>query len=113
MLSLYLLERKQKNSSNPFRVRILLFLSYSSGTETMNTFIHSCSSLKNHTRFQTKTGAKIPTRWARTYLYSLYKGVSPGSSLALFVLKRIQRRFFETLLPFWLKIVIVFLDFQF
>ena len=50
------LECKQKNSSNPFRIRIFLFLSYSFGIETINTFIHSRSSLENHTRFQTKMG---------------------------------------------------------
>ena len=43
------LERKQKISLNPFQIRILLFLSYSFGIETMNTFIHSRSSFKNHT----------------------------------------------------------------
>ena len=37
-------------------MRIFLFLSYSIGTETINTFIHSRSSLENHTRFQTKMG---------------------------------------------------------
>ena len=41
MLSLLRLERKQKNYSNPFRIGIFLFLSYSFGIE-------------NHTRFQTK-----------------------------------------------------------
>ena len=41
MLSLLRLERKQKNYSNPFRIRIFLFLSYSFGIETINTFIHS------------------------------------------------------------------------
>ena len=62
MLSLLRLERKQKNSSNPFRIRIFLFLSYSFGIETINTFIHSRSSLENHTRFQTKMG-KVYTRF--------------------------------------------------
>ena len=48
------------------------------------------SSLKNHTRFQTKMGkvysrfqtktTQKPTRWGGgTYLHSLYKGVPPGS----------------------------------
>ena len=41
MLSLLRLERKQKNYSNPFRIRIFLFLSHSFGIETINTFIHS------------------------------------------------------------------------
>ena len=41
MLSLLRLERKQNNYSKPFRIRIFLFLSYSSGIETISTFIHS------------------------------------------------------------------------
>ena len=73
-------EGKQKNSSNPFRIRIFLFLSYSFGIETRNTFIHSRSSLGNHTRFhtklgkmyarfQTKNGAKtLPDETAHTYI---------------------------------------------
>ena len=51
-----------KNSSNPLRIRIFLFVSYAFGIETINTFIHSRSSLKNHTRFQTKIG-KVYTRF--------------------------------------------------
>ena len=35
-----------KNSSNPLRIRIFLFVSYAFGIETINTFIHSRSSLK-------------------------------------------------------------------
>ena len=62
MLSLLRLGRKQKNSSNPFRIRIFIFLSHSFGIETINTFIHSRSSLENHTRFQTKIG-KVFTRF--------------------------------------------------
>ena len=62
MLSLLRLERKQENSSNPFRIRIFSFLFYSFGIETINTFIHSRSSLKNYTRFQTKMG-KVQTRF--------------------------------------------------
>ena len=56
MSSLLRLERKQKNSSNPCRIRIFFFLSYSFRIETIDTFISSRSSLKNHTRFQTKMG---------------------------------------------------------
>ena len=38
----YLPVRAQtKNCSNPFRIRIFLFLAYSFGIETINTFIHS------------------------------------------------------------------------
>ena len=51
-----------KKSSNPFRIRIFLFLSYLFGIKTINTFIRSCSSLKNHTRFHTKMG-KVYTRF--------------------------------------------------
>ena len=53
----------------------------------IKTFIQFRSSLKNHTRFQTKMAKfipvfrpkrrKNPTRWGVTYLYSLYKGVPP------------------------------------
>ena len=50
------LERKQKISSNAFQICIFLFLSYSCGIETINTFIGSLGFLKNHTRFQTKMG---------------------------------------------------------
>ena len=56
------LECKQNNSSNPFLSRIFLFLSFSFAIETRNTFVHSCSSLENHTRFQTKMG-KVYTRF--------------------------------------------------
>ena len=89
-LSLLRLERKQKNYSNAFRIRIFLFLTYSFGIETINTFIHSHSSLENHTRFQTKMG-KVYTRfqtktaqkhypilgWGGTYLCGLYKRKRP------------------------------------
>ena len=62
MLSLPRFERKQKNPSNPFRIRIFFFLSYSFEMETIKTLIHSRSSLKNRTPFQTKTG-KVYTRF--------------------------------------------------
>ena len=62
---------------------ILLFLYYSFGVEKTNT----AGSLVNYTRFktimvkiytrfQTKT-AKKHTLWGGTYLYSLYRGVTP------------------------------------
>ena len=59
ILSLLRWEGKQKNSLNPFRI-FLSFL-YSFGIETITTFIHSLSSLENHTRFQTKM-EKVYTR---------------------------------------------------
>ena len=58
----YLVRAQTKKYSNPFRIRIFLFLSYSFGIETINTFIQSRSSLENHTRFQSKMG-KVYTRF--------------------------------------------------
>ena len=55
-LRLRLEQQRKKVCWNTFRIRIFLFLSYSLGTETINTFIRSRSSLENHTRFQTKMG---------------------------------------------------------
>ena len=88
MLSLLRLERKQKSSSNAFRIRIFLFLSYSFGIETINTFILSrtvpSKTMPNSRQkwvkcipvFRPKR-RKNPTRWGGTCLYSLYKGIPP------------------------------------
>ena len=57
MSSILGLERKQKNYSNAFGTGIFLFRFYSFAIETINTFIHSRSSLKNHTRFRIKQDA--------------------------------------------------------
>ena len=106
MLASLRLEYKQNKSSNLFRTCIFLFLSYSFGIETINTFIHSRSSLENHTRFKTKIGevytpfqtktAQKPYpmgRWGRTYLYSWYKGVSsPPGRLMLLSLTMMKNR---------------------
>ena len=77
---------KKKISENPFRIRVFLFLSYSFGIETINTFIHSCSSLDNHTRFQHKTAQKsypLGGGGAHTYSYVAYTREYPwGFSLA-------------------------------
>ena len=54
------LERKQKNSSNVFWIRIFLLLYHSTGIETITTFTPSGSSLENHTRFQTEKGKAYP-----------------------------------------------------
>ena len=43
-------------------------LSYSFGTETINTFVHSRGSLENHTGFQTKTAQTLPFEAAQTYM---------------------------------------------
>ena len=44
------------------RIGIFLFLSFSFGTETINTFVHSRNAVENHTRFQTKM-SKVYTRF--------------------------------------------------
>ena len=49
--------------------------------ETINTFIHSRSSLENHTRFQTKKDQK-PCPLGRTYLY--IGSISPGDPSTFF-----------------------------
>ena len=88
MSSLHRLERKTKNSLNAFRIRIFLFLSYSFGTETINTFISpkvpSKTILDSRPKwakcipvFRPKRPKNHPLR-AGTYLYGLYKGVLPG-----------------------------------
>ena len=66
MLSLLSLERKQNNSSNPVRIRIFLFLSYSFGIEALITSIHSRTSLDTHTRFQTKMSKVYPRFQTKT-----------------------------------------------
>ena len=64
-----------------FEFAVFLFLFYSFGIETINTFIHSCSSLENHTRhqfkmdkvynrFQTKTALKPNPMGRHIYLYT-------------------------------------------
>ena len=51
----YLDYRAQRKIFKSIWIRLFLFLSYQwLETETINTFIHSRSSRKNHTRFQTK-----------------------------------------------------------
>ena len=102
MSSLLRLERKQKNYSNPFRIRIFLRLSFTFGIETINTLIHSRSSLENHTRSQAKMG-KICTRFqikrrktlpeeggggAHTYKYIAYIREFPLPGLTRFNGKR-------------------------
>ena len=83
MLSLVRLERKQTNSSNPFRIRIFLFLSYSSGIETINSRAPAPIPDQNGQSvypFSDQNGAKpFPMgRHIVSYLiYSSYKGVHP------------------------------------
>ena len=49
-----------------------LLLSYSFGIETINTFIHSRSSLENHTRFQNKLGQVYTSFYYYYYYYYYY-----------------------------------------
>ena len=89
-------------SQNPFRIRVILFLSTSFGIET-GKYVHTLrptSYLENRTRFQTQMGkvytcfqtkrAQNSFLWGGTYIYGLYKGVpSPPPPLpqALFSLQ--------------------------
>ena len=77
------LQRKQKNSSNPFRIRIFLFLSYSFGIETLNAFIYSVVSSITIPVFRPKR-RKNPTLWGGTNLYGFYKRVPPPPGFLLF-----------------------------
>ena len=80
----YQIRAQTKNSSHAFLICVFLFLSYSFGIETINSFIHvrSRSSLESRLKwakcFQTKN-AQRPYLLRRTYLYGLYKGVLPRS----------------------------------
>ena len=73
-----ILSADKNNSPNSFRIRIFLFLSYLFGIKTINTFIHSGSSLETIPDFRPKWAKcipvfrpkqrKNPTRWGGTYL---------------------------------------------
>ena len=69
---------------------VFLLLSHSFGIEKISTFVHSRSSLENHTWFQTKkeqslyqfsdqTAQKPYPLVRHIYIYGIYKGVSPWS----------------------------------
>ena len=91
MLSLLRLERKQNNSSKPFRIRISFFFSYSFGIETI---------LRSYNPVVLwKTIPDSRQKWAKTTKtaqkpypigppkpnYSLYKGVPPPPPPGLFI----------------------------
>ena len=89
MLSLLRLERKQKNYSNVFRIRIFLLLSYSFGIETLNAFIYSVVPSKTISGsrpkvqsvypFSDQNGAKtLPDGAAHTYMASIREYPTPG-----------------------------------
>ena len=74
---------------------IFLFLPYSFGIETINTFMHSRSSLENHTRFQTKMD-KVYTRFqtfgaAHTYMACTREYTPPGKKLYPSMIPSVQR----------------------
>ena len=86
-----------KNSNKKRFLKIYFEFAYFSfvlpyfGIERINTFIHSRSSLKNHTRFQTKKSIPVfwskrrknHTLWGGTYLYSLNNGVHPPREITV------------------------------
>ena len=77
MSSLLSLGRKQKNSSNAFRIHIFLFSSYLLGIERINTFIRSRSSLENQPDSRpkwAKSGAYLMGSWQSLYPFSDQKG---------------------------------------
>ena len=67
MLPLHRLERKQKKYSNPFLIRIFLFLSLLIWNWN-NKYVHTiCSSLKNHTRYPDQNGQSVSDPfWTKT-----------------------------------------------
>ena len=80
MSSLLRLGRKQKNSSNAFRIHIFLFRSYLLGIERINTFIRSRSSLENQPDSRpkwAKSGAYLMGSWQSLYPFSDQKGPKP------------------------------------
>ena len=77
MLSLLRLERKQKRFSNPFRIRIFLFLAYSFGIETINTFIHSVVPSKTIPYSRPKWTKCIPAFSDQNGAKSLPDGAAP------------------------------------
>ena len=96
-------EQQQKRflKTDLCRIRVFLFLSYSFGIEPINTFVQSCSSLENHTRFkikmnkvytrfQTKTAQKGRAFWAVLLIYGLYSGVPPGGGGGSFTLSNMH-----------------------
>ena len=82
-----LLRAQTKKLFSPFRILIFLFLSCSAcGIKTINTFIYSPSSLKNHSRFQTKTA-----QWGGTYTVSYtWGGTYTVSYLESYTINRIS-----------------------
>ena len=88
----YIRKATKTISKNPFRIFMFLFLSYSFGIETINTFVPATAvplktipgsrpkwakSIPAFRPKRRKTPGKNPTRWGGTYLYGLYREVPP------------------------------------
>ena len=79
------IKAQTKNIQIHFEFACFLFLSYSFGNETLNTFTHSVVPSKTIPDSRPKTAKcipifrpkrhKNPTRWGGTYLYGLYNEV--------------------------------------
>ena len=80
MLALLSLERKQNYSSNPIRIRKFLFLSYSFGIETINTFIHfrKCPRRKPYPFSDQNSTKTLPDGVAHTCILAYIGEYPPG-----------------------------------
>ena len=84
MLSLLRLESKHKNYSNPLRIRIFLFLSFSFGIEMINTFIHSVVPSKTIPAFRPKRPKTLPDGTAHTHMAYIREHPAPPLSEVCF-----------------------------
>ena len=87
-----------QRQQNIFRIRVVLFLSYTFGNKTINTFIHSRSFLKNHTRFQTKMHGQSVYPFSDQYgaktipLGAAHRGLLPVFSVTPFKIDQNQNQ---------------------
>ena len=105
MLSLLTLERKQTNSSNSFRIRIFLFLSYSFGMEAIKfsyipvvpskTIPDSRLKWAKCTPVFRPKRCKNTTRWGGTYLYGIPRNRRNSRYNHCFCLLGVQTKFIQ------------------
>ena len=105
MLSLLTLERKQTNSSNSFRIRIFLFLSYSFGMEAIKFSYIPVVPSKTIPDSRLKWAECIPvfrpkrlkntTRWGGTYLYGIPRNRRNSRYSHCFCLLGVQTKFIQ------------------
>ena len=105
MLSLLTLERKQTNSSNSFRIRIFLFLSYSFGMEAIKFSYIPVVPSKPIPDSRLKWAECIPvfrpkrrkntTRWGGTYLYGIPRNRRNSRYSDCFCLLGVQTKFIQ------------------